>query len=151
MNSFSPAETLDIVASAIAACGAPVPDCGSCCDWDCCGALGWSCAESRTTGRTRSPTNAQVASRVVMNRSIRCQHEKTNADEYARRRTGCSESHSVCLEQIGRSFRCCLPGTSPLYQIVQQGQEKEGKERGTNDPADDNCRQWSLNLCAGAC
>jgi hypothetical protein len=80
MNSFSPAETLDIVASAIAAFGAPVPDCGSCCDWDCCGALGWSCAESRTTGRTRSPTNAQVASRVVMNRSIRCQHEKTNAD-----------------------------------------------------------------------
>src|SRR4030095_9341369 len=68
----------------------------------------------------------------------------------ARSRTGCSKSDGVCLEQIGRSFRCSLRGTSPLHQIVQQRQEQQGKERGNNDPADDNCRQWALTLCAGA-
>src|SRR6476659_2642451 len=66
MNLLSPSETSDIVASVIAARGAPPPVCGSCCDWDCCGALGCSWAESRTTGARRSATNTEIASLVVI-------------------------------------------------------------------------------------
>src|ERR1043166_6093041 len=66
MNSLNPVETLDIVASVIAACGAPVFACGSWDDWDCCGALGWSWARSDTTGARRSPTNIEIANRVVI-------------------------------------------------------------------------------------
>ena len=66
MNFFSPSETSDIVASVIAARGARPPVRGSCCDWDCCGALGWSCARSDTTGARRSATNTENAGRVVI-------------------------------------------------------------------------------------
>src|SRR5438094_9639774 len=62
MNLFSPSETSDIVASVIASRGAPAPLCGSCCDCDCCGALGCSWARSDTTAARRSPTNTGVAS-----------------------------------------------------------------------------------------
>src|SRR6478609_11399846 len=81
MNSFNPAETLDIVASVIAARGAPPPVCGSCCDWDCCGPLGWSWAESRTTGARRSATNTEIASRVVIRLDVEvcyCTNCRTN-------------------------------------------------------------------------
>src|SRR5439155_18337007 len=66
MNLFSPSETSDIVASVIAARGAPAPLCGSCCDCDCCGALGWTWARTDTTGARRSPTNTEVASLLVI-------------------------------------------------------------------------------------
>src|SRR5205814_7373509 len=66
MNLFSPSETSDIIASVIAVRGAPVVVCGSCCDWDCCGALGCSWAGSGTTDARRSPTNTEIASRVVI-------------------------------------------------------------------------------------
>src|SRR5262245_26431892 len=66
MNSFSPVETLDIVASVIATGGAPDDDCGSCCD---CGALGCSWANSDTTGARRAK-NTRIAARVVIGRQI---------------------------------------------------------------------------------
>src|SRR5438034_4535909 len=66
MNLFSPSETSDIVASVIAVRGAPVLVCGSCCDWDCCGALGCSCARSGRTGASRSATYTEMARRVVI-------------------------------------------------------------------------------------
>src|SRR5262245_40658506 len=59
-----------MVASVIAACGAPVLPCGSCCDPDCCEALGCSCAGRGTIGTTRSAANTQVASRIVIGRHI---------------------------------------------------------------------------------
>src|SRR5205823_3522887 len=66
MNCFSPSETLDIVASVIAAWGAPVLVCGTCCDCDCCGALGWSCAKSVTPGIRNSGTDIVAMARVIM-------------------------------------------------------------------------------------
>src|SRR6267154_4948329 len=66
MNLFSPSETSDILDCIIAAWGAPFVVCGSCCDWDCCGALGWSWARTDTTGARRSPTNTEVASLLVI-------------------------------------------------------------------------------------
>src|SRR5215469_7290721 len=66
MNSFSPPETLDMVASVMAACGAPRADCGSCCDPDCCGARGWSWAETDTTDARRIESNARTTARVFI-------------------------------------------------------------------------------------
>src|SRR6476620_6752229 len=81
MNLLSPSETSDIVASVIAARGAPPPVCGSCCDWDCCGALGCSWAESRTTGARRSATNTEIASLLVIRLDVEvcyCTNCRTN-------------------------------------------------------------------------
>ena len=64
MKLFSPSETLDIVASVIAAWGAPVLGCGACCD--CCGALGCSCAKSITPGVRNSETDIVAIARVIM-------------------------------------------------------------------------------------
>src|SRR6266513_2523431 len=66
MNLFSPSETSDIVASVIAVRGASVVVCGSCCDWDCCGALGCSWPKRGTPCGRTSPTNSEIASRVVI-------------------------------------------------------------------------------------
>src|SRR6266496_2985784 len=66
MNFFSPSETLDIVASVIVAWGAPVLGWGSCCDCDCCGALGWSCAKSIMPGIRNSETDIVVMARVII-------------------------------------------------------------------------------------
>src|SRR5205823_11456089 len=66
MNLFSPSETSDIVASVIAARGAPAPLCGSCCDCDCCGALGCSWARTGKAGARSSAINTLAASRVVI-------------------------------------------------------------------------------------
>src|SRR5438094_1649749 len=66
MNCFSPSETLDMVASVIAAWGAPVLVCGSCCDCDCCGALGCSCARSGKAVASSTAVNTRVARGVVI-------------------------------------------------------------------------------------
>src|SRR5438093_12820205 len=66
MNLLRPSEASDILACITAAWGAPVLVCGSCCDCDCCGALGCSCARSGTTGARSSPTNIRMASCVVI-------------------------------------------------------------------------------------
>ena len=55
-----------MVASVIAAWGAPVLVCGTCCDCDCCGALGWSCAKSVTPGIRNSGTDIVAMARVIM-------------------------------------------------------------------------------------
>ena len=69
MNLFSPSETSDMLDCIIADCEAPFVVCGSCCDWDCCGALGWSWAGSDTTGE-RSAMNTLVANRVAIGKQI---------------------------------------------------------------------------------
>src|SRR5262245_39815008 len=58
-----------MVACVIAACEAPVPECGSCCDWDCWGALGWSWAASGTMG-ARKQNNTRITLRVVIGRQV---------------------------------------------------------------------------------
>src|SRR5215831_5508909 len=58
-----------MVASVIAACGAPVLAWGSCCDWDCCGALGWSWAGTGKAGAS-SAINTPVANRIVIEKQI---------------------------------------------------------------------------------
>src|SRR4249920_2881734 len=69
MNFFSPSETSDMLDCIIADCEAPFVVCGSCCDWDCCGALGWSWAGSDPTGE-RSAMNTPAANRAVIGKQI---------------------------------------------------------------------------------
>jgi hypothetical protein len=70
MNFFSPSETSDMLDCIIADCEAPFVVCGSCCDWDCCGALGWSCAASGKASASNNPINTAVANRVAIGKQI---------------------------------------------------------------------------------
>src|SRR6266481_9476393 len=110
MNLFSPSETSDILDCIIAAWGAPFVVCGSCCDWDCCGALGWSWARTDTTGARRSPTNTEVASLLVIRLDVEVCYP-TNC-----RTNGCRASAPLACSRRPAGG-VCPPGGATEYAL----------------------------------